>query len=185
MGSLTRFRLQEIIDRYNCNILIETGTGAGDSLDYCSRFNFTKLYSIEIHEEIYKSARDKFAHDDRIEILNSSSADALKEIIPALGQDDTVLFWLDAHFPGADYGLAKPGDEKNDDIRLPLEQELHLISSLRTPRDVILVDDLRIYEEGFFEMGNLPDSWSTMKKCERNIKFVYKYLILLPRDVDA
>lgn len=176
MGTLRRFRLQDIIDRYNCNILIETGTGSGDSLDYCSGFNFTKLYSVEIHEDIYHRARDKFARDSRVEIINSSSADAFKSILPSLAKDDKVLFWLDAHFPGVYCGLARPGDEKTDALRLPLEQELQLISMLRKPNDVILIDDLRIYEDGPFEMGPLPDYWKdTMQEFARNIDFVYQY----------
>lgn len=176
MGTLRRFGLQDIIDRYSCNVLIETGTGSGDSLDYCSGFNFKKLYSVEIHKKIYQLARDKFAHDSRIEILNSSSAAAFETIFPSLGMEDKVLFWLDAHFPGVYCGLAKPGDEKADAIRLPLEQELYLISRLRKPKDVILVDDLRIYEDGPYEMGPLPDYWkNTMQEFQRKIDFVYEY----------
>jgi len=175
MGSLRRFKPQVFIDKFNCNTLIETGTGNGISLEYCAQYRFSKLYSIEIHEKIYQAARDKFAHDKRIEILNSSSAAALEKILPTLGADDRVLFWLDAHFPGVFCGLARPGDEKDDNIRLPLEQELSIIAAHRGPGDVILVDDLRIYEDGPFQEGNLPDFWkTTMPESLRNIDFVYR-----------
>ena len=131
MGSLRRFNIQEILDNYHCSTLIETGTGSGDSLDYCSAFNFKKLFSIEIIKDVYDDAIKKFSHDQRIRLLNATSCEAFRDIIPSLDEDDIVLFWLDAHFPGVFCGYAHPDDEKDEDIRLPLEKELELISELR------------------------------------------------------
>jgi hypothetical protein len=95
--------------------------------------------------------------------------------------------------------LAGYGDERNPDLRLPLERELELIARLRRPcRDVILVDDLRIYEDGPFEMGNLPEIAQTLPPELRNLDFIARgpwtathelqrlhqhtgYLVLTPR----
>ena len=85
------------------------------------------------------------------------------------------------------------------DRRLPLQRELELIARLRRPcRDVILIDDLRIYEDGPFEQGAMPDFAQTLPPHLRNIDFVLRrpwsethdlqrfhqhtgYLVLAPR----
>ncbi len=68
---------------------------------------------------------------------------------------------MDAHFPGADFGLASYGDEKDLKKRLPLQSELEIIvNSKEVSNDVFVIDDLRIYEDGPFEEGN----WSDRKK---------------------
>ncbi len=67
-----------------------------------------------------------------------------------------AIFWLDAHFPGVDLGFASYDAEVNLDTRLPLERELDVIHRVRGGfQDVILIDDLRIYEKGPFEHGNM------------------------------
>ena len=67
-----------------------------------------------------------------------------------------ALFWLDAHYPGADVGLAGYADEADASLRLPLREELEQIARHRAGRDVILIDDLRIYETGDWDDGPLP-----------------------------
>ena len=68
---------------------------------------------------------------------------------------------MDAHYPGADFGLASYGDEKDMDKRLPLQKELETILAVRdVNEDVFVIDDLRIYEDGDFEAGN----WDERKK---------------------
>ena len=43
------------------------------------------------------------------------------------------------------------------DIRMPLIKELEVIKGLRDGKDIILIDDLRLYTKDNFESGNLPD----------------------------
>jgi hypothetical protein len=40
--------------------------------------------------------------------------------------------------------------------KLPLERELQVINKHRSKQDVILIDDLRIFEHNDFEEGNFP-----------------------------
>ena len=127
----------------------------------------------DLADAVAAIARERFASDPRVRILNEASESALARVLPTIGRDRPILFWLDAHFPGADFGLAGYGDERNPDLRLPLERELDLIARLRRPcRDVILVDDLRIYEDGPFEMGNVPEFAQTLPPDRRNIDFI-------------
>ena len=173
MGSLRFFSLQPLMEQYGCRYLFETGTGIGDGLHYASFFAFERLWSVEIHPEVAATARDRFVNEPRIEIVEGSSEDALKRVLPTVDRATPMLFWLDAHFPGADFGYASYKDEKDIDRRLPLERELALIGQLRAPcRDVILIDDLRIYEEGPYAMGPMPDWAQTLPPELRNVAFV-------------
>ena len=152
------------MEQFGCRYLFETGTGIGDGLAYASYYAFERLWSVEIHPEIAATARDRFIGDARIEILQQTSEAALSALLPSIDRDKPILFWLDAHFYG---------EEKDLDRRLPLERELALIGKLRHPcRDVILIDDLRIYEDGAYEMGPMPDWAQTLPPELRNIAFV-------------
>lgn len=175
MGSLRFFNLQTVMEKYGCRYLFETGTGRGEGIHYAAFFHFEKIWSVEIHPEIAAGARERFRHDDRVEILNETSEQALARILPTVDPARPILFWLDAHFPGADFGYAGYGDERDADRRLPLERELDLIARLRRPcRDVIIVDDLRIYEDGPFAEGPMPEHAQTLPPERRNIDFVTK-----------
>ena len=66
------------------------------------------------------------------------------------------------------YLAAEPAE-----LKLPLEEELKLIRELRGDcADVIVIDDLRIYENGPFESGNMPDWAETLDPEEKSIDFV-------------
>jgi hypothetical protein len=199
MGTLRFFNLQPLMETYGCRYLFETGTGIGDGVQFASYYHFERIWSVEIHPDIAATARERFEGDDRIRILNETSEQALANVLPGVDPGKPILFWLDAHFPGADFGLATYKDEPDMDRRLPLQRELELIARLRRPcRDVILIDDLRIYEDGPFEQGAMPDFAQTLPPHLRNIDFVLRrpwsethdlqrfhqhtgYLVLAPR----
>ena len=172
MGSLRFFNLQPMMEQYGCRYLVETGTGIGDGIHYASYYAFERLWSVEIHPDIAATARERFANDPRVEILERPSEEALAALLPSIDRAKPIVFWLDAHFPGADFGLASYKDEPDIDRRLPLERELELIGRLRNPcRDVILIDDLRIYEDGPYGDGAMPDYAQTLPVEMRNIGF--------------
>ena len=107
------------------------------------------------------------------------------------------MFFLDAHFPGADFHLASYFDEKDENIRIPLKKEIETIVRLKNgfEKDVFVIDDLRIYEDGPFEGGNWP---LRQQLGSEGIEFVYDllsntheviknyksqgYIIALPKD---
>ncbi|MDB5806991.1 MAG: hypothetical protein JWN73_4313 [Betaproteobacteria bacterium] len=170
MGSLHNFILEDI----NCSVFFETGTGTGASLEFAAcHKQFQRLYSVEIHLDTAERAELYFANDPRIEVVNMESLAALRQILPTVAQDERILFFLDAHFPGeveADFqGYKAP---ISLETKLPLEQELELIAQMRgNCRDVILIDDLRIYENGPFEAGNTPESQENLDPASKNIDF--------------
>ena len=179
MGHIQAFNLDSFILAYNLRGYLETGTGEGDSLNYALKFpQFEELYSIEMDNRIYMNALEKFK-DSRLSFFNGLSKDILKDILPKLDIEKNYLFFLDAHFPEADFQNEDPGRYiksffKYGQNSIPLEDELALIKTNRTlNRDVILIDDLRIYEDGPFETGN----WSDRTKIKAgDISFIESLL---------
>jgi hypothetical protein len=148
------YRLEDIISKYNLKNFVETGTGIGDSVDHVLG-KFKNIISIEIHPEIAQKASERFKDNDNVTIINGHSTDVLKE--KSGGLQGNTLFWLDAHFPGADFKYAKYEDEKDPEKRIPLEGELNAICDTKDfSNDVFLIDDLRVYEDGPYQGGNWP-----------------------------
>ena len=203
MGSLVRFDLGKLARDFGCTVFVETGTGTGGGvLHAAQRAPFERLYTIELHEEVAKTARVALSVEPRIILLEGNSEDCLRKLLSELPADQPVLFWLDAHFPGADFGYASYDSERDEAKRLPLERELQVIQELRPDgRDVILVDDLRIYEDGPYKSGNIPETAQTLVPDRRHIRFVSElfdrthyvhrlyheegYIVLLPRNGGA
>jgi hypothetical protein len=154
VGLLRRFDLAPLIERHELEVFVETGTGGGDSLDWAASFGFDTLYSCEIEPILAVGAIARFAAEPRALIVRADSAAFLSMVMrPEL---PPALVWLDAHFPGADFGLRDyQADGIPEDIRLPLRRELDILAR-RPGRDVILIDDLRLIESGDYESGPLP-----------------------------
>jgi hypothetical protein len=174
MGTIAHFNLSKIRSRYGCLHFVETGTGSGASIEHARGFSFKTLFSIEMIPQLAAAAQRRFSDDSRVRILNGATTTVLPEVLNATPVHEPVLFWLDAHFPGADFGENLAYDaEKNVDLRLPLERELEIIKRLRPlARDVILIDDLRIYIDGPFSNGPLPPLAQTLPPEARHIDFV-------------
>jgi hypothetical protein len=84
-----------------------------------------------------------------------------------------VLFFLDAHLPGWYYGWP-PNNNFEHDVNFPLEKELDIIFSKRSQyKDVIICDDLRIYEDNSYEGGIWADRLTVSDKL--NSDFLSKY----------
>ncbi|HYK57344.1 MAG TPA: hypothetical protein VEV15_12825 [Flavisolibacter sp.] len=173
MGLLNRFDLCRIVKEYKIRNFFETGTFWGDGVAYALQAPFQKLVSVEVIPEIADKAKHRFEEQSHVEIIEGESVAVLESELPKL--DGNCIFWLDAHFPGADAGLTTYDDDDNNEAtRLPLPKELEVISRLRSKfKDVLILDDLRIYEDGPYQNGNVPDD--ALPKMSRNIDFVYQY----------
>lgn len=173
MGTLRKYSLTHL----PCNVFVETGTGTGGTLKHALQSKaFEKLYSVEIHKESADQVRKELSSFEQVKIFNSTSADALKEIFQLLKPSDRAFFFLDAHFPG-EFSKSFSGYDgiTIDKTTLPLEDELHLIKSYRGDcDDIIVIDDLRLYEQGPFEQGNLDEGFGGIPMEMRNIDFVHR-----------
>ena len=155
MGQLNEaIEVKNVLDFYGIKNFVETGTGIAEVVravhDVASSLT---IHTIEVVPEIYEQNNIRFSYLKKVNWHLGESAQILSEVVPTL--EGNTLFWMDAHFPGADVGLSSYGDEEDIDKRLPLRKELETILENRdVSNDVIVIDDLRIYEDGPFETGN-------------------------------
>jgi hypothetical protein len=124
--------------RFGTRILVETGTYLGDTTAALRR-DFDRVYTIELHHELYRRARGRFAFRPSIHVIHGDSSEELERLLPRL--DEPTLFWLDAHYSR---GGVISAQGKLDP---PLLAELQSILALRDVDHVILVDDARLLGE--------------------------------------
>lgn len=151
MSVLRNFNLKQIKDKYQIDTFLETGTAEGDGIEHALNFHFKDIISIEIIENQVLKMKQKFKNYNNVSIILGNSTDVFKNILPYI--NDNIIFWLDAHYPGADITQNNVNLKIQlyingpDNIRLPLEHELLMIKELRkNKKDVILLDDLNIYK---------------------------------------
>lgn len=171
MGTLKRFDLTTFCEKYNTKTFVETGAGPAWSLTYAATSGlFDKVLSVELDYETYKKFEDTYKQLPNTTVYNDTSKNFMKSVGSQI--KEPTLFFLDAHFPGSEWGFYDK--EPNKDVRIPLEAELReLVSAKDVSRDVFIIDDLRIYVDGPFEGGN----WSNRLTLGGDgIDFIYELL---------
>lgn len=164
MGDIKIFELQNFKYEHDLSTFVETGTFRGEGVEFALDY-FEDVHSIEIDKVFADGVIKMFANEPRASIYNGASVDILSNILPRI--DTNILFWLDAHFPGADSRKVAYDNEPNMDLRAPLSLELETIFNLRPAhKDVIIVDDLWLYEDGPFEWGSFNEH---SQKCGMNL----------------
>jgi hypothetical protein len=154
MGEINIFDLTPYVEKHNCKTYFETGTGKGVCLSHALNFDFEKFYSVDLDEELVNDAKNRFVGYP-LTLINDYSSKALEQYTPTLDQEP-VFFFLDAHFPGADFHKMSYEESIRTykDEAFPLHQELTTIKKFRnTDKDVFLIDDFKLYEEGDYEFG--------------------------------
>jgi hypothetical protein len=133
---LKRRTVLEFAKRQKFEVFIETGTYRGDMLARVSKkSSIKKILSIELDETLAIEAQFRFRTNSRIEILKGDSGEVLRNACVELPQP--ALFWLDGHFSG---GVTALGDTTT-----PIFAELQAIHSCKRKMDLILVDDIRLF----------------------------------------
>lgn len=163
MGQLNYpVKLEQTLRNFGIKNFVESGTGYGCSMDKVIMAEVVdNAYGIELDKELYAKLKEAYEDIDYMHLYNGYSKDEMKKVIDDL-DDKPTLFWLDAHFPGADFGTAGYGDEKDEDIRIPMEAELRVMKENRDlSKDLIFMDDLRIYVDRNYVAG----SWDQRRTC--------------------
>lgn len=177
MGSLINFdqtckSLKSLKNEFNCSVFVETGCFRGNSLGHALNLDFERFFSCDIDKEMIDFCLDKFKRD-YLHIHHGTSVNFLKSILSTiLMYDDpsSIMFYLDAHLPEHD----KTSEQvlTDNELNFPLEEELEIINKIRSnKKDVIIIDDLRIYEDGPFTGGN----WTERHRFNLNLDFLNKY----------
>ncbi len=126
--------IREFAEKFGLSVLVETGTYYGDMVEAMKGY-FSRIYSIELSNDLYEKAKQRFAGDDRIEIIHGDSGIELGKLIPRL--DQAALFWLDGHYSA---GVTARGEKDT-----PIYEELTHIFSSPEEGHVIIIDDARCF----------------------------------------
>ena len=163
MGLLREHKLTDYIDRYNLKYYFETGTGKAECLEYALRYPFEEYWTVDIDEDLIEESFNKFKNMSKnINLLIGKSIDILDEYIPQIPKESPTLFYLDAHFPGADFQKCTYEESIREYKKdaFPLEEEVDVILEKRDiSKDVFIIDDLVLYEEGDFECLKVGCVW--------------------------
>jgi len=129
---------QRVVKKYaKCfekDVLIETGTCEGNMV-YAMKNNFKKIFSVEIDNNLFKQAKQRFTNYPHIHIVHGDSGKVLPQILNSLSE--SCLFWLDAHYSG---GTTGRGEKET-----PIMKELQYILNHSIDNHVILIDDARCF----------------------------------------
>lgn len=112
-------------------VFVETGTYLGETLAEAAEV-FGQCHSIEILENFYLGALERFRGQPRVQIVWGDST----KVLPGLMEiKNPIVFWLDAHgAPFAQCGGC-----------VPLLAELRIVTQRDRPLDVIAIDDTRAF----------------------------------------
>ena len=163
MGLLREHKLTDYIDRYNLKYYFETGTGKAECLEYALRYPFEEYWTVDIDEDLIEESFNKFKNMSKnINLLIGKSTEILDEYVPQIPKESPTLFYLDAHFPGADFQKCtyEESIREHKQDAFPLEEEVDVILEKRDiSKDVFIIDDLVLYEDGDFECLKVGCVW--------------------------
>jgi hypothetical protein len=126
--------IREYGRRFGLDTLVETGTFIGDT-PYELRNDFRRIITIELDPRLARNARKRLRRWPHIQVVEGDSERWLRGLAPSL--TEPVLFWLDAHWSG---GVTAIGAQAS-----PALSELTTIMDRSMHRDVLLVDDARLF----------------------------------------
>lgn len=129
-----QFTLRYYAKKFGLNILVETGTYQGDMVAAMSDA-FNHIYSIELSEELYNKAKERFRNQSHIDIIHGDSGIVLKDLVKKINKP--VLFWLDGHYSG--------GETAKADYITPIFMELEHIFESEINGHLIIIDDARLF----------------------------------------
>lgn len=131
---IKQMTLRAYARRFGLTVLVESGTFLGDMVA-AMLGEFDRIYSIELGDELYERAVQRFRGRDDVELVHGDSATELGSLLSRLRQP--ALFWLDGHYSE---GITARGPKDT-----PILDELDHILGDRERRHVVLVDDARVF----------------------------------------
>jgi hypothetical protein len=141
------------------DILVETGACKG-SAAYYNRFNFEKIYTVELDTELYSGAKKLLDPFPNIDIRHGDSKQVLPQFLEQI--DEPCIFWLDSNH------------------RITLRRELETVFANSIKEHVILIDDYRLF--GNLITSILPDEIKSMAESNGyNFAVQYDSMRLTPK----
>ncbi len=131
---IKQMALRKFAEQYRLRIFVETGTYIGDTVE-AMKHCFDKIYSIELSEELFEAAKQRFASEQHIELVQGDSGKEIEKILGLV--DQPALFWLDGHYSA---GVTALGEKET-----PIYEELDHILNAEDLGHVIVIDDARCF----------------------------------------
>jgi len=130
-----QFVINEYREKTGYKVLIETGTYYGAMID-AQKDYIEKIYSIELSEQLYANAIQKYKSDSRVVVVQGDSSKVLNSVISQVNKPS--IFWLDGHYS---YGETARGDKD-----CPIFGEIDAIfNNTNMFGSVLLIDDARCF----------------------------------------
>ena len=132
------FKQQTILEtgkKFSCDILIETGTYCGDTVNV-ARYYFDSIISIELSKDLHSKNKERFKNVQNVALHNGDSGKLLKEILKSI-DEERIIFWLDAHYSGIGTATTKTS--------CSIMGELEAIASHSRNHHCILIDDATLF----------------------------------------
>ena len=126
--------LRTFAKKYHLKILVETGTYYGQMVD-ALKDDFRSIYSIELSQDLYDRAVEKFKAIKHIHLICGDSGVVLRNVLERV--DQPALFWLDGHYSAGDTARGKKDT--------PIQEELINILNAPDLGHVIIIDDARCF----------------------------------------
>jgi len=169
-----RDMLLDYKSRFGLQILVETGTFKGDTVE-AMRKEFRKVYSIELAEKFYQDAKKRFAGVANVDLRQGDSGKVMPEVVAQL--DAPTLFWLDGHYSG--------GDTAQGDLNCPVWGELEAIfaAGMKQPF-VVLIDDARCFRHvGAVDYPAVSDiqKWVADRRPDLTLEVAMDCIRIAPR----
>ena len=124
--------IRSIASDNSVKIFFETGTYVGNTV-FGVKDAFQKVYSVELSKELANLARERFANEPKVQIINNDSSNAIKSFLKDL--TEPAVFWLDAHYST---GITAMGKKQT-----PIREELEAILKHSIKGHYILIDDVK------------------------------------------
>ena len=130
---------------------VETGFYKGDTSMVASSI-FKNVYSVEICEQLYNQFNSSL-HEKQIKNVKTYLGDSLEKLSEIVDnvQDEDCVFYIDAHISGGDSGW-------NGKDRVPVFEELDIILSTSSLRNVFIINDVRLWKSKVFDWAHISNS---------------------------
>lgn len=115
-------------------IFVETGTFLGDTT-WAFRKRFHRIHTIEVEPSLADLARQRFAGQSHIEVIEGDSSQVLAELCGRI--ERPCLFYLDGHYSGGFTGMGE--------VECPILAEIDAIFERTRAPFRIVIDDARLF----------------------------------------
>jgi hypothetical protein len=147
-------------------VWVETGTFKGDTTALLAQ-KCKQIHTIEPEPLLYAEAKNRFAGQDKVNVIHGLSENVFPQLLPTLSGD--LNFWLDGHYSG---GITHQGP-----IDCPVREELRHIQDNRHHfrRLTVLIDDIRCFDPTIPAYSDYPPldelvDWARINRLKWHIE---------------